>query len=134
VKVGLPPTHTEECNLGLDRAELFDIVFETLDRLNWSPRRSGKNTISASVSMSIGSWGEEIEVRLLPDGYVSVTSRCVFPLQWIDWGKNEANVTLLLLKLERIVGKIERRREDDFREDDRRDSRRRSRRSDDDRD
>lgn len=56
--------------------------------------------VTGSVPMSLWSWGEQITVTIEPDGYVEIESKCAFPLQLIDWGRNRRNCTRFLDALE----------------------------------
>jgi hypothetical protein len=49
------------------------------------------------------SWGERVFVSFLPDGSISVTSKCAFPLQCLDWGKNEINVLRFMSEIRKHV-------------------------------
>lgn len=49
---------------------------------------------------SLSSWGEVITITLTPVGEeqvkVEVLSKCGFPLQLFDWGKNKENVNAIM--------------------------------------
>lgn len=47
---------------------------------------------TASFPVSWCSWGETVEVSLDGDASLRAQSRCVFPAQVIDWGKNKRNL------------------------------------------
>jgi hypothetical protein len=47
--------------------------------------------------------GERIEVQASQDGVVQVKSRCAWPLQLIDWGKNRTNTDAFLDGLSRLL-------------------------------
>lgn len=75
--------------------------------LNAHPRiaevRTHPDMLTGRVKISWRSWGEELTVRVDPgpDGtHVFVRSECEAPFQIIDWGKNRANVQLIILGLE----------------------------------
>jgi len=58
------------------------------------------------VKLNFSSWGEDITVQLGPDGYLeSIKSKCSFPLQLFDWGKNRENVDSLTQELKRLTKK-----------------------------
>lgn len=67
-------------------------VRATLAELSWRIKEERGDGIAATSGISWHSWGEQVHVAFLPDGSISVTSRCSYPLQCVDWGKNEANV------------------------------------------
>jgi hypothetical protein len=59
--------------------------------------------IIASASISALSWGEKVLISFLPDGSISLTSKCAYPLQCVDWGKNEANVRSFMTEIRNHV-------------------------------
>lgn len=46
-------------------------------------------------SLSMSSWGCNIEVRMVGPARVHVRSECALPTQCVDWGKNARNVRAL---------------------------------------
>lgn len=62
-----------------------------IQRLGWSFRGEGPGVIYAGVSISLRSYGENVRFAFFQDRFV-VESKCAFPLQLIDWGKNKENV------------------------------------------
>lgn len=62
---------------------------------NASSVRAEFDTVRASIRISGSSWGEKIAVGFTDTSQgtsMHITSRCTFPLQFFDWGKNEKNV------------------------------------------
>ena len=49
----------------------------------------------ASVPFNLLSYGEEVEIRFYQDSF-DISSKCIFPLQVIDWGKNQSNIRKFL--------------------------------------
>jgi hypothetical protein len=62
--------------------------------LRWTSREM-PGMFTASVPMSLLSWGEEITIRLYQDCF-SIESKCAMPLTLIDWGKNQKNIDQFL--------------------------------------
>ena len=58
------------------------------------------DSATGSIPMSFFSWGEQISVTVEQDGYVEIESKCAFPLQLIDWGRNRRIVNRFLDALE----------------------------------
>lgn len=84
---GFPAYHTERYT-GTGKAEdVRAAVRSTLKELAWSIRDEKSDGITASVSISLMSWGERIVVNFLPNDSISVTSKCAYPLQCMDWGR-----------------------------------------------
>ena len=89
-------THDSDAPEGLRPA-----VRAALGRLKWHVREEHENQLVASTSVSLQSWGERILLNFLPDGSLSVTSKCSLPTQCFDWGKNKANVHKFIEQLGR---------------------------------
>jgi hypothetical protein len=58
---------------------------------------------TARTGISWWSWGERMSVLIGPSGDVRVRSRCAFPMQVVDWGKNEENCRVLLGEMSRAL-------------------------------
>jgi hypothetical protein len=100
---GFPAHHTERYT-GTGKAEdVRAAVRSTLNELTWSIRDERSDAITATASISQMSWGDRIVVNFLPDGLISVTSKCAYPLQCIDWGKNETNVRRFMSEIMKRV-------------------------------
>ena len=94
---GLPAQHTVHFPVGAGQSvDLRGAVKAGLHALGWTIRQETNQTIVASATISLHSWGEKISIQFLPNGSVSVTSACAFPLQIYDWGKNKQNVDRLM--------------------------------------
>lgn len=50
--------------------------------------------------MNLWSWGEDILLRVSPEGVVYVESRCATFTQCFDWGKNRENVERFFAQVE----------------------------------
>ena len=72
-----------------------EYTLEAIDLLGWTVTLSEKNKVTASVPISFKSWGEKLTI-LIKANSVEVTSRCVFPTQCLDWGKNKENARRLI--------------------------------------
>lgn len=70
------------------------------DDIEWS---ADGTQVSGRLGVSIWSWGERVSVTVGPAGQVTVSSRCAFPLQAIDWGKNESNCRAVMGELSRCL-------------------------------
>lgn len=60
------------------------------------PINGGGVVMQLKHRVSLSSWGEKIEIALMPYGNMQTTahikSECSLPTQVIDWGKNKGNV------------------------------------------
>ncbi|MDX2260091.1 MAG: hypothetical protein SFU84_00160 [Gemmatimonadales bacterium] len=90
---GFPAYHTERYSAGPGNSpDVRAAVRATLSALSWWIREERSEHITASTGLNMRSWGEKILISFLPDGSISVTSKCAWPTQCLDWGKNKANV------------------------------------------
>jgi hypothetical protein len=100
---GFPAYHTERFTVYASQTDLGEAVFEALETLRWAIQEDSGDRISASVCSSFRSWGERITIKFHRDGSLSITSRCALPTQCFDWGKNQANVTILIEELRKAA-------------------------------
>ena len=100
---GFPAYAREERQYGSDRDRLREAVRDVLEILGWAFQEEGVGHYLAKRSMGLASYGERVEIRVTPDGGVTVHSRCVWPLQCIDWGKNQQNVDEFMRQLDRLL-------------------------------
>lgn len=101
---GFPAYHTERYSAGTGKsADLRVAVRETLNALSWSLRQEANDQIIASTSVNIRSWGEKVFISFFPDNSISVTSKCAFATQCLDWGKNKANIGRFMAEIRKHV-------------------------------
>jgi hypothetical protein len=103
---GFPASHTETYQAAaVDPSDLHAAVKMALNVLGWNisaerPDQPGRGPhISCRTSLNMRSYGEKISITLSDDCSVSITSKCVYPVQCIDWGQNTANVDRFWLAL-----------------------------------
>ncbi len=94
---GLPAKFTKEINKS-EHADFRDVV-ESLDVLPFEVERMDDDKVVLKAGWSVWSWGEIIKIDFSDDKTITISSRCVFPLQLIDYGKNREDVERLFLKL-----------------------------------
>jgi hypothetical protein len=58
--------------------------------LRWDQTSKVGSQLEFRVGLNWKSWGEKITVIFEP-GKIQIHSRCSFPLQCVDWGKNRQN-------------------------------------------
>ncbi len=100
---GFPAYHTEHYSPSASTTDIQNAVRQTLSMLNWPIREERSESIIASTSMNLRSWGEKVLINVLKDNSISVTSKCALPTQCLDWGKNKANVTKFMAEIRRHV-------------------------------
>jgi hypothetical protein len=99
-----PAYHTECYSVSNTTPELLrKAVRETLVTLSWSVREETHERIVGSTSMDIRSWGGKVFIQFLPDNSISVTSKCAWPLQCFDWGKNKDNVVKFMAEFSKHI-------------------------------
>ncbi|MCY7345401.1 MAG: hypothetical protein LH614_04200 [Pyrinomonadaceae bacterium] len=96
---GFPAYFTETIFIPIQRHEFNQIVKEVLESLECKFIEISAEEIHSTIGINALSWGEKIKVKFLSNRMILVESRCVYPLQCFDWGKNKGNVQLLISKL-----------------------------------
>ena len=99
---GFPAYFTESRIFHLRHDTLVDAVKSTLNSLGWRYELLSANELQAKVSINPWSWGEKLKVEISANCEMSVESRCAYPLQWFDWGKNRDNVKAFYTRLEQV--------------------------------
>ncbi len=101
---GFPAYHSEVYSAGTGKyTDLRAAVKATLAAVSWSTKEETGAHILAATRMGLRSWGERVLIDFLPDNSIRVTSKCVFPLQVVDWGKNKANVARFIAEIGKHV-------------------------------
>ena len=62
-------------------------------RVVWADNNAGVDYVHG---INVWTWGDKVQVRISEGGEVTVNSRCRFPFQIFDWGKNQRNAQLVL--------------------------------------
>lgn len=83
----IPASFAEVIEVG-GETEVGRVVPELFEALGWTK----VGALTADVRVNIWSWGERVSVHDLGNGRWSVESKCRFPMQVVDWGKNRQNV------------------------------------------
>jgi hypothetical protein len=89
--LGFPASFTEEIAVVGSRESVCDAIVGAFDALGWRYVQNEFRDYVVHVPMSGFSWGETLTVALA-DRCVLVESVCRWPLQVVDWGKNNRNV------------------------------------------
>ena len=96
-----PAFHTEHYESSVELVTLLSLVKAALRSLEWSLKSESSTVLIAHAGFSWLSWGERIEIRILEESKLIVTSRCRLLTQCFDWGSNESNVACFLNELHR---------------------------------
>jgi rhomboid protease GluP len=98
---GLFPKHIQDFNLdGLDKEHFLVIATEAAFKLNWNVSFVSDTGFIAYTKFSWSSWGEEVSVKI-DNGIANIKSECTGN-QFIDWGKNEKNVEILIATIDEV--------------------------------
>ena len=87
---------TQQIQENADQGQLAQLIPAALQSLGWSCYQSSPTSFNSSVRMGWLSWGENITVDFSYPSWIQVTSKCAFPLQIVDWGKNQKNFDKVL--------------------------------------
>jgi hypothetical protein len=90
---------TRQVQVAIDQAQLGVAIPAALHALGWGFHQTSPTSYQASVKIGWLSWGENIMIDFSHPGWLQITSRCAFPLQLVDWGKNNKNIDNLLGQL-----------------------------------
>jgi hypothetical protein len=96
---GFPANFTESRKTTHRYYELTSTVKSTLARLGWQYRSLSSDEFEVHISINVTSWGEKMKIEILQDGVIKVESKCAYPFQCFDWGKNKKNVQIFFAAL-----------------------------------
>lgn len=99
--IGLPPKHTDYFSFPAEIPDHRAAVLQTLRTLGWKVTEQSGQSISATVGLSFWSYGERVQITFEADRGITIRSQNRFPLQFLDWGKNKANVERFLTEIRR---------------------------------
>jgi len=89
---GFPASDMRQLKMNCPPELINQAVPMALNQLGWKWHNTGPAIFKASASFNLASYGEDITVDITQSPVVTVSSRCIFPLQLFDWGKNAKNV------------------------------------------
>ncbi len=96
---GFPAYYSEIISIPIQRHKFNQLVKEVLENLEWKFTEVSAEEHCSTVNINALSWGEKIKIKTLFEGRILIESKCDYPLQCFDWGKNKGNVQLLISKL-----------------------------------
>ena len=101
---GFPAYYTEDYFSSAETiADLHESMLDALHELGWIIKKQSRTHVTATTPFNAFSWGEKIDIQLFPDLMVTITSKCSLVTQCVDWGKNRANVRMLLKTLDEVL-------------------------------
>ena len=100
---GFPAYAMRQIEITASQAQIAQAVPVVLDSLRWKGHQISPTSFSASVGIGLLSWGENITIDFVSPNGIQVTSKCSWPLQCIDWGKNERNTRTFLNQLSSLL-------------------------------
>lgn len=98
---GFPAYHKEIFRSPQPNVDLVFCAVRTLESLRWKVRHVTPNRVIGAVPYNLLSVGEEIEFLIQYPDECQITSKCMWPTQFIDWGKNRKNIEKILPELQR---------------------------------
>ncbi|RJP33108.1 MAG: hypothetical protein C4536_05170 [Actinobacteria bacterium] len=104
--VGFPAKYEEVRPYNLHFNYLSNAAVNALNSLGWKYYALTPYQFSAEGKMSLLSWGETMAINIFQDGTVQMLSKCSFPLQWFDWGKNKKNVVRFFAWLDYFLSQM----------------------------
>jgi hypothetical protein len=102
MSIGLPAYHTEEFSVTTS-FDLHLVSRASLNSLRWTIISEFDESLIAKTNLSAFSWGEKIQITFHGTNSFTITSKCTFPAQWFDWGKNKSNVNTFLMQVKKRV-------------------------------
>ena len=80
----------------------FQRAADAMRRMGWNVFRVEETFLEGSVSMSIWSWGEDIQMRQVSNDQVELVSKCKLVTQVIDFGRNRKNIDKILAMMDQV--------------------------------
>lgn len=88
---GFPASSRWIRHFDVDPILMRQCVCDAFAKLGWS-YEIVNDIPTAKIPMGMQSYGEVFTVSIADDGKVIARSKCMWPLQLIDWGKNKQNL------------------------------------------
>ena len=101
---GFPASVLQQISTQANQQTLAQMAPGVLGSLGWMNYQQGPFQFSASVSAGLMSYGETVDINLATPGMIYVSSKCSFPLQMFDWGKNARNIAMFIGRLNHQLG------------------------------
>jgi len=90
MKLIFPAEFTHDILGSQSREQDHQRIAHAAQSLSWREVGETESAFEFRVRMNWKSWGEQVTVELQP-GKIQIHSRCLFPFQCFDWGRNRDN-------------------------------------------
>jgi len=101
---GFPARHEEAHGYNIHPDYLAPVVGQAIATLGWRAIAYSPYVLEVKFPFSLLSYGEKMTITIYQDGTIHADSRCVFVLQWFDYGKNKKNVTQFFYQVAAVSG------------------------------
>ena len=98
MSIGFPAYHIQRLNLR--NTNLRESVSAGLGQTGWTVLETTKHSIRAKIGINLWTFGETIQITFIDDETIEIHSKCRWPTQMFDWGKNKRNVNTLVNLIE----------------------------------
>lgn len=92
---GFPASSSRTHHLDVDPIIMRQLVRDAFAKLDWSFEIVDRETVVARIPMNMFTYGERVTVSVDDDGKLTAKSKCLWPMQLFDWGKNKQNINEL---------------------------------------
>lgn len=106
---GFPAYHIENIQYKseLSTEKIIDSIKNTIQTRSFILENNTDRIVYAKTQISWGSWGEKIIIKINEDNSLNIKSKCSFPMQCFDWGKNKENVNGFIAVFNNLIDKVE---------------------------
>ena len=106
---GLPAYHVENIQYKSEFSteKIIDFIKNTIQTRSFILENNTDRIVYAKTQISGGSWGEKIIIKINEDNSLNIQSKCSFPMQCFDWGKNKENVNAFIAVFNNLIEKVE---------------------------
>ncbi len=101
--IGFPASHKDQYTAPLPVADLHAYALHAVHELGWKIDKVQPGSIIARTALNFLTYGETIQITLAAPDRLEIHSKCTFPLQYFDWGKNRQNAINFLNTIEKVV-------------------------------
>ena len=106
---GFPAYHVENIQYKSDFStkKIIDSIKNTIQTRSFILENNTDRIVYAKTQISGLSWGEKIIIKINEDNSLNIKSKCSFPMQCFDWGKNKENVNGFIAVFNNLIDKVE---------------------------
>ena len=106
---GFPAYHVENIQYKSEFSteKIIDFIKNTIQTRSFILENNTDRIVYAKTQISGLSWGEKIIIKKNEDNSLNIKSKCSFPMQCFDWGKNKENVNGFIAVFNNLIDKVE---------------------------